>query len=351
MSPPTYQLSGKPIGTPVWVTGGAGLLGSAIVRQLRASGRQVVAPNRAELELEDGPAVTAFVARHEPKVVYHCAALSQGLGGHIRDGWPALEAAERINLNVFSALARTPPRKVFFAGSVSAYPHRVVNTHFCEADLETGVPHDGELGYALAKLHALGYLRTLWHTRGVEYVYGVLTNLYGPGDRYCAETGHAVAALVRRACGVRSACDGGRATGSLEVWGTGRARRDFLHADDAARAAELLVSTPGSRITNIASGVTVSLRDVATCVAAAAGIPALRYRPEAPEGIVERSFDVTQLRALGFAPRCTLAGGIADMVRECDEQLAAIARIKDSVNVFTAPVFEGHTSGTTLTVR
>jgi GDP-L-fucose synthase len=287
------------------VTGSGGLVGHAVVTLLRDAGFvSILSPRRAELDLLDASATTEYFAAHRPEYVVHLASIVFGLGGNMKNQSVSLELNTAMNNNVFSAMRRTPARRCFYAGTVASYPFPYPTLPLREKVFFEGLPHYGEFGYALAKRHAYSYLQILAKETGLEYTYGIFTNLYGAHDRFDTVDGHVVPSLIAKA---HQAARGGVA---LEVWGDGRAERDFLYAEDAARSVLLCIEQPGERVINISSGVATSIREVAEGIAAAARVKELRFLPDAPVGILRRVVDNTTLRALGFHPRVAIGEGL-----------------------------------------
>ncbi len=198
---------------PVLVTGGGGMLGGAVVAELTAAGyRNVLSPGRDALDLLDTGAVAAYLRRHKPYWVFHLASVVYGLLGNMRNQFSALADNTLINHNVLSAAGAARVRKIFYAGSVAAYPHPYPSLPLREEMLWQGKPHRGEYGYACAKRHALSYLEILHESAGIDYCYGLLTNLYGPKDRFDDSNGHVVPSLIRRLHAAR------RDEGEFRVW-------------------------------------------------------------------------------------------------------------------------------------
>jgi GDP-L-fucose synthase len=294
------------LAAPVLVTGGGGMLGRAVVAELAAAGyRNVLAPGRDELDLLDTRAVTAYLGRHKPHWVFHLASVVYGLLGNMRNQLPALADNTLINHNVLSAAGAARVRKVFYAGSVAAYPHPYPALPLREEMLWQGVPHRGEYGYACAKRHALAYLEVLHEVLGIDYCYGVLTNLYGPHDRFDDSNGHVVPSLIRRLHAAR------RDAEEFRVWGDGAARRDFMHAHDAARAV-LAGMREVTGVMNISSGTTAAVRDVVGILVEVAGFRGrVAWQADKPVGIAERSVCDRILRGQGFSCAYDLEAGLA----------------------------------------
>jgi GDP-L-fucose synthase len=291
---------------PILVTGAGGLLGTALAKALaRLEVAGILAPSRGELDLLDADATERYFARHRPATVVHLAAVVFGLGGNLGNQTGILAQNTLINNNIFSAMARHPARKCFYAGTVASYPFPYKSEILREEEFFNGLPHAGEFGYAAAKRHAYSYLHLLAKDIGLAFAYGIFTNLYGENDRFNIKTGHVIPSLIAKAHA--AAQSGGR----LEVWGDGSAERDFLHADDAARAIiACLASDEKELLLNISSGESVSMRTLAECVAGAAGLPGVVYQPAKPTGIVRRVVDNARMRRLGVEPAVRLEDGI-----------------------------------------
>lgn len=288
-----------------FITGGKGLLGSAICKKLKDKNIDFIAPNSDELNLLDLDAVTSFVEREQPTHLIHLASKVYGLKGNLENQFLSLSTNTAINNNIFIAVKNSSIKKIFYAGTVASYPYPYTNLPLDEEQLFRGNPHDGEYGYAVSKIHAYHYLNILSKYHGIESVYGVLTNLYGPNDRFDTDGGHVIPSLIRKAC------DAHDKRQPLQVWGMADTTRDFLYIDDAADAI-LLLCTKGNGIYNIASGVTSTMGDLVTHVCSAAEIiePCI-WQSDMPVGIPRRSVSLNKLQQLGWEPKISLCEGIA----------------------------------------
>jgi GDP-L-fucose synthase len=297
--------------SPILITGAGGLVGSALVRALRRlEVPGMLTPSRAELDLLDASATAQYFSVHRPAAVVHLAAVVYGLGGNLRDQIGILTQNTLINSNVFSAMVRHPVRKCFFAGTVASYPFPYKSETLQEAEFFNGLPHAGEFGYAAAKRHAYSYLHLMAKDMGLSFAYGIFTNLYGENDRFNVQDGHVIPSLIAKAH------TAAQSHSYLEVWGDGSAERDFLHADDAARAVlACLAGGEKELLLNISSGVGVSMRALAECVAGAAGLPGIAYTPAKPTGIPRRVVDNSRMRRLGVEPTIRLEDGIGAVYR------------------------------------
>ena len=277
------------------VTGAAGLMGTALVAELRAAGQDVIALGRADADLRDPAATLAVITRHRPDLVYHLAAWVRGIMGNAGAQGDAFLDNIRINTNVVDAARQSGARKVVAMGSAAIYAD-IVPLPMREEEAWSGRPHRSEAGYAHAKLAMLAQLEAYREQWGLEFAYCISTNLFGPHDRFDERHGHVIPSLISKFH--RAVTTGAPVT----VWGSGIPTRDFMYVADAARAMRR-IGEAGSGAINLASGHAVSIRTLAELIAAIAG-----YRGEIlwdrtkPDGQLCRAYDVSRLRALGVGP-------------------------------------------------
>lgn len=289
----------------VLVTGATGLMGAALLQELREGGADAVGVSSGDADLTDFAATRALFARHRPELVFHLAARVRGImGNHGVHGQAYLDNI-RINTNAIEAARLAGARKVVAMGSAAIYGD-AVPLPMCEEEVWTGPPHPSEAGYAHAKRAMLAQLEAYRDQWGLDYAYCISTNLFGPHDRFDEAHGHVVPSLISKFH--RAAHTGEPVT----VWGTGAPRRDFLYVKDAARAMRLIGEGFTGPI-NLATGRAVSIRETVELVAEVAS-----YRGEVawdaskPDGQRLRDYDVRRLAALGFAPRFALRAALAE---------------------------------------
>jgi GDP-L-fucose synthase len=275
----------------IWVTGASGSLGNALVSNLSAmSGVTLLAPNRHELDLEDVKAVTDYVRRNQPSHIFHLAAKVFGVAGHKENPQTSLLVNSRIDNAVFSALSTHPPKWVYYSSSVAAYGYPYSKLPLEESDFLKGQPHESELGYALSKRFSLAYLEMLKQEHGVKIAYGLTTNLFGSGDLFHQGRGHVIISLLEKA-------KVARISGShLEVWGHGRASRDFLSTADAAKAIISLLDIDAGVI-NIASGCEIDISEIAQYVVEIFGIKKGHKFVGVNEGILNRVCSTKKIKS------------------------------------------------------
>lgn len=274
------------------------MLGKAVVQKLLTlesiNKQHVLTPDRKELNLEDLASCLKYFERHQPEVVFHLAAKVMGLQGNLELQAESLLVNSQINNNLFQSMVRFPPKKIFFAGTAASYsyPYKVVPLR--EDEFMMGDVHDGEFGYAWSKRFAYPWLRILRDEFGTNVVYGILTNLFGPNDRFQGRHTHVIPALIHRASNVHLRNDK-----CLEVWGFPTTTRDFLSCVEAARIAVdlVLLSTlkPQSFFVNIGSGIETSMRTVAEIISREFNIERVIWRHDQPIGVQRRYLDISKL--------------------------------------------------------
>jgi len=301
----------------IFVAGHRGMVGSAIVRALR--GRDfaniVVAP-RAEVDLLDERAVSTFLQREKPDVVILAAARVGGIQANRQFPADFLRENLAIQTNVIHHAQLSGVRTLVFLGSSCIYP-RDCPQPMKEEYLLTGPLEPTNEAYALAKIAGVRMAQAYHRQFGVEVICPMPCNLYGTNDSFDLANAHVLSSLVRRfSDAVAERCS------EVTLWGTGSARREFLHVDDLAEAVLLLMERWTSPdIINVGSGEDVTIRELAETIAQATGFAGeIFWNPSMPDGMPRKCLDVSRLAALGFRPRVSLHEGIARTVREYRER-------------------------------
>ena len=282
----------------VLVTGAAGFLGRAVCEQLAAAGcAAVVAPRRAECDLTCAADVARLFAAHPVDLVLHLAADVGGIGHNLAHPGQVFYANAMMGVLVMEYARRSGAAKFVGVGSVCAYPEHA-RVPFREGELWDGYPEPTNGAYGSAKRMMLVQGQAYRAQYGFNAVHLLMMNLYGPGDHFEPERSHVIPALIRRLVEATAA-----GAPELVVWGDGRATREFLYVDDAARgilqAAERY--DEGEPV-NLGAGFEISIRDLATLLAELAGYRGrLVFDASKPSGQQRRSADVSRAkRAFGF---------------------------------------------------
>lgn len=281
------------------------MLGKALRQELAIQGfTNVFTPRRSELELLDRESTSAYFRQVRPSYVFHLASVVFGLLGNQKNQLKAISENTILNHNVLLTAAEVGIKKLFFAGTVASYPFPFPQLPLKEEMLWQGSPHGGEFGYAHAKRHALAYLEILRNEAGMDFLYGLLTNLYGPEDRFDDQNGHVIPSLIKK-------MDVAKTEGTdFPVWGDGSATRDFMFVEDAARAI-CAAFEARSGVMNICSGESVSIRRAVEAIVDAAGFRGnVLWQSDKPVGVPVRSVCDEALRSIGFARRVGIETGM-----------------------------------------
>jgi len=303
----TYALSGKRI----WVAGHRGMVGSAIRRRLEREACTVLTAPRQQCDLVRQAEVERWLAETRPDAVVVAAAKVGGILAN--DTYPAefLYDNLMIETNIVHAAHVVGVDKLLFLGSSCIYPKHSPQP-MPEDSLLTGPLEPTNEWYAIAKIAGIKLCQAYRRQYGSRFISAMPTNLYGPGDNFDLETTHVLPALLRKAHELKE-----RGSGTLEIWGSGRPRREFLHVDDMADACIFLLKNyDGAEHVNIGCGVDISIRDLAEMMLMMVGVDAeLRFDTAKPDGTPRKLMDVGRLSAMGWTPRIGLEQGILQTYR------------------------------------
>ena len=307
----------------IFVAGHRGMAGSAICRALQRAGySNLLTASRAELDLENGPAVQRCFAEHKPTVVVLAAAKVGGIQAN--SSYPAdfLLDNLKIETNVIETAWRSGVRRLLFLGSSCIYP-KFAEQPIREEALLTGALEPTNEWYAIAKIAGLKLCAALRCQHGFDAISLMPTNLYGPGDNYHPTNSHVLPALIRR---FHEAAERGDA--KVTCWGSGTPLREFLHVDDLGEACVFALEQwqPGPdelQHLNVGTGVDLSIRELAQAVAAATGFAGeIHWDSSKPDGTPRKQLDVSRLAALGWRARIPLVEGLASTVAEFRDQFS-----------------------------
>jgi len=292
---------------PVFVAGHRGLVGSAIVRRLEADGfTDLRTVGREVLDLRDQSAVDSWFDVERPRYVFLVAGTVGGI--HANTSRPAEFLYDNLMIHgtVVQAAHRIGVEKLLYLGSSCIYP-RLAEQPITEEALLSGALEPTNEGYALAKIVGIKLCETYRRQYGDDFISAMPTNLYGPGDNFDLEGGHVLPALMRR---FHEAREVGEAT--VGVWGTGNARREFLHVNDLADACLFLMDGySASGHVNVGTGVDLTIRELAETVRDLVHPGAdLAFDASRPDGMPRKVLDVSKLAGLGWTARTSLTEGI-----------------------------------------
>jgi GDP-L-fucose synthase len=291
----------------IFVAGHRGLVGSAIVRRLRAAGfNNLLLTDRHTLDLTRQSDVETYFSEQRPEYVFDAAAKVGGI--HANDAYPAefMHNNLAIQTNLIEAAYRHDARKFLFLGSSCVYP-RMAPQPMNEDCLLTGPLEVTNQWYAVAKIAGLKMCQAYRRQYGFNAISLMPTNLYGPGDNFHPLNSHVLPALLRKFHEAKMAGEK-----SVQAWGSGRPRREFLHVDDMADACVFLMQHyDDEQLINIGWGEDVSIAELAALIGRVVGFSGeLHFDATKPDGTPRKLLDTTRLKALGWKPRIALEEGV-----------------------------------------
>ena len=292
----------------ITVTGGAGFLGAQIVDQLRAEGcDNVFVPRREQCDLTDAASVRGMFEKHAPQVLIHCAAMVGGIGANQASPGSFFYENAIMGIQLIEAARRYGTEKTVVLGTICAYP-KFTPAPFQEADLWNGYPEETNAPYGVAKKALLVQCQAYRRQYGMNAIYLLPVNLYGPRDNFDVESSHVIPALIRK-------CVEAVEQGKSEVvcWGDGSPTREFLYVEDAARgiiAATKHYDEPDP--VNLGSGQEVTIRRLMETIAAITGFSGrIVWDRTRPNGQPRRLLDVTRAqKSFGFTATTDLQTGL-----------------------------------------
>jgi len=325
----------------IYVAGHQGLVGSALVRQLRAQGyANLLLLTHHELDLTKQNEVEKFFARERPEYVFLAAAK---VGGILANStYPAEFIYQNllIQTNVIHEAYRTGVKRLLFLGSSCIYPKHAPQP-MKEECLLTGPLEPTNRAYAVAKIAGIEMCWSHNRQYGTRFLAAMPSNLYGPGDHYDLHDSHVLPALIRKMHEAKvSGVD------QVVVWGTGTPRREFLFSDDAANACVFLMNLSNEKldairangrslpVVNIGCGEDATVRELAEVIAGVVGYSGkLVFDASKPDGTPQKLLDISLITQLGWTPRTSLREGLAETYTEFVERAYAIDATPEKANV------------------
>jgi GDP-L-fucose synthase len=295
-------------GKRILLTGGAGFLGERVRRRLEDAGAaEVFVPRRTEYDLTGADAVARAYADARPDTVVHLAAEVGGIGANRDNPGRFFYANMAMGLHVVEEARRRDTEKLVQVGTVCSYPKHTP-VPFREEDLWNGYPEETNAPYGIAKKALLTMQQAYRDQYGLNGIYLMPVNLYGPGDSFDLHSSHVIPALIRK-------CEEARVAGRDEVvcWGTGSASREFLYVDDCAEAIVLAAQRyDGAEPVNVGAAREMTIRDLTELIARLTGFEGeLAWDASKPDGQPRRRLDTTRARELfGFTASTPLEQGL-----------------------------------------
>lgn len=301
----------------IFIAGHRGMVGSAIVRKLEAEGyTNLITKTSKELDLRNQQEVQSFFTNEKPEYVFLAAAKVGGIVANNTYRADFLYENLMIQSNVIRQSYENNVKKLLFLGSSCIYP-KMCPQPIKEEYLLTGSLEQTNEPYAIAKIAGLKMCEAFRMQYGCDYISVMPTNLYGPNDNYDLKNSHVLPALMRK---FYEAIKNGAP--EVEIWGSGKPMREFLHVDDLADACYFLMNNySGEGFFNIGTGVDLTIADLAQLIKEVSGYTGnLRFDPSKPDGTPRKLLDVTAIHNAGWKHRISLEQGVKMVWQEVTEK-------------------------------
>ncbi len=302
----------------VLVTGGGGFLGSHLVERLEANGHDVFVARRQDYDLTHEREAARLFDDAQPELVFHLAAEVGGIGANRANPGRYWYANLQMGVNILEQSRLHDVRKLVISGTVCAYP-KFTLVPFREDELWNGYPEETNAPYGIAKKTLLVGAQSYREQYGLNSIFLLPTNLYGPRDNFDLETSHVIPALIRKML---------ESPDEVVLWGDGSPTREYLYVEDCAAGFVLAADRyDGAEPVNLGTGVETSIRETAELVAEIIGFEGrITWDPSMPNGQPRRSLDASRAKELfGFEARTTLRNGLEKTVAWYREQAPAHA--------------------------
>ncbi len=292
----------------IYVAGHRGLVGSAIVRALREQGySNLILKTRQELDLLDQVAVKTFFEKEKPEYVFLAAAKVGGIMANKTHPADFIYENLTVQTNVIHNAYISGVKKLLFLGSSCIYP-KLCPQPIKEEYLMTSELESSNQAYALAKIAGIFMCQSYNEQYGTNFISVMPTNLYGPHDNFDLENSHVLPAMIRKFHEAKISN-----VKEITLWGTGSAKREFLHVEDLANACMFLMNTyDDSKIINIGTGIDISIKELAEKIKGVVGYEGtIKWDTKKPDGTPRKLLDVSKLHKLGWKHTIDLNDGIA----------------------------------------
>ena len=298
-----FSLAGK----RVWVAGHGGMVGAALVRRLQQESCDIITAGRGVVDLVDQAQTSAWIGANKPDAIFVAAAKVGGILAN--DTYPAdfLYNNLMIEANIIAAAHSACVEKLMFLGSSCIYP-KLAPQPITEEALLTGPLEPTNEWYAIAKIAGIKLAQAYRRQHGRDFISGMPTNLYGPGDNFDLQSSHVIPALMRKAHEAKA-----QDRPEIVIWGTGTPRREFLHVDDCADACiHLMKVYSGDSHVNVGSGSDLTILEVAEMICEVVGYTGrIVTDTSKPDGTPRKLMSADKLKGMGWNPRIGLREGLA----------------------------------------
>ena len=292
----------------IFVAGHRGMVGSAIVRELKRQGYDtILTRSHRELDLTSQQSVSDFFRHEKPEYVFLCAAKVGGIVANSKAPADFMYENMMIEMNVINSAWKSGCRKLLFLGSSCIYP-RMAPQPMKESCLLTSALEETNEAYALAKISGLKYCEYLNRQYGTDFISVMPTNLYGPNDNYHPDHSHVLPALIRRFHEAKT-----QGLKEVTCWGDGSPLREFLYVDDLANLCVFLMNNySGNETVNAGTGKELTIRELTEIVARIIGFEGkIKWDTSKPNGTPRKLLDVSKTQKMGWSYSIDLETGIS----------------------------------------
>lgn len=290
----------------IYIAGHNGMVGSAILRKLKNEGYEnIIFKNSKELDLRIQKNVDEFLSSENPEYIIDAAAIVGGIWANNEYRYRFLMDNMLIQNNLINASINNKIKNFIFLGSSCIYP-KLATQPMKEEYLLSGPLEETNQWYAIAKISGVKLIDAIRRQFGYNYVSLMPTNLYGPNDNYDLKTSHVLPALIRK---IHEAKLHNR---DVELWGTGKSLREFLHVDDLAEAVSLIMNSKSNEyLYNVGSGLEISIDSLAKLIKDKIGFTGnIIYNSSFPDGTPRKLLDSSKINQLGWKSKISLENGI-----------------------------------------
>ena len=291
--------------TKVWIAGHNGMVGSAILRNLKRKKLNLLTVSKDKLDLRVQNDVEEWLGKNKPDIIFMAAAR---VGGILENNnYPADFISENLQIqtNVITSAFKIKVKKIIFLGSACVYP--ISNKPIKETDLLSGHLEPTNRAYSVAKIAGIEMCRFFSEQYGLNYLSVQPNNLYGPNDNFSTKSGHVIPALIKKMYDAKV-----KNKKTCEIWGSGKPKREFLFVDDLAEALFFILEKYKQlEPINIGSGSEISMKDLATKIKKIIGFNGeLIFNKEYPDGVNRKFLDSSKIKKLGWKPKTSLDKGL-----------------------------------------
>ena len=291
--------------TKIWIAGHNGMVGSAILRNLKRKKLNLLTVSKDKLDLRVQNDVEKWLGKNKPDIIFLAAARVGGIPEN--NNYPADFISENLQIqtNVITSAYKIKVKKIIFLGSACVYP--ISNKPIKETDLLSGHLEPTNRAYSVAKIAGIEMCRFFSEQYGLNYLSVQPNNLYGPNDNFSSKSGHVIPALIKKMYDAKV-----KNKKTCEIWGSGKPKREFLFVDDLAEALFFILEKYKQlEPINVGSGSEISMKDLAIKIKKIIGFNGeLTFNKEYPDGVKRKFLDSSKIKKLGWKPKTSLDKGL-----------------------------------------